>query len=312
MTTPTPATYADLLIIGGGPAGCAAALMADSLGLRTVLVEEQPALCHKLRHIGDLTNVPGDHPTGDGLADAITRDIARTHHCHPLLGHQVVRLRGTDDHVTATLATGRTITATHTVVCTGVAPLSTNEADWITAPPGFAPPPLWEAHPTPMGDSPRDVLVLGADRPLGTHLRAYPHAHDRLLVVYPPTDGYKTDEVRHDPRVHLLPAHHVTLNGGDQLRVDITNDHGRVTSRSADIVFANIGGRPNPPAAGVATAPDGYCPPGEQHPRIHIAGDLRSARFQRITTAMGSGSEAALAAYYAAEVTPERDKSGDH
>ena len=31
-----------------------------------------------------------------------------------------------------------------------------------------------------------------------------------------------------------------------------------------------------------------------------LAGDLRSARFQRIMTAMGSGGEAALHAYYAA------------
>lgn len=45
---------------------------------------------------------------------------------------------------------------------------------------------------------------------------------------------------------------------------------------------------------------DGYCPPAGQHPRITVAGDLRSARFQRIMTAMGSGSEAALRAYYAA------------
>lgn len=42
-----------------------------------------------------------------------------------------------------------------------------------------------------------------------------------------------------------------------------------------------------------------YCPPIGQHPRIIVAGDLRSARFQRIMTALGSGSEAALHAYYA-------------
>ncbi|MFE5550185.1 hypothetical protein ACFQ71_41530 [Streptomyces sp. NPDC056534] len=43
---------------------------------------------------------------------------------------------------------------------------------------------------------------------------------------------------------------------------------------------------------------NGYCPPEMQHPRIFIAGDLRSGRFQRITTAQGSGAEAALAYYY--------------
>ncbi len=301
--TLTSAVDADLLIIGGGPAGCAAALMADSLGLRTVLVEEHTVLCHKLRHIGDLVNVPGGHTNGYALADAITRDIDRTRHCVALLGQRVDYLQGTDSHVTATVTTGTTITAPHTVVCTGVAPRPVHEADWITTPPGLTPPPLWEAHPTAAGDAPRDVLVLGADRPLGTHLRAHPHTRDRFLVVYPPADTYKTDEIRDDPRVHLLPAHHVALNETDRLRVDITDHRGQVTSWSADAAFTNIGGRPNPPARGVISAPDGYCPPEDQHPRIRIAGDLRSARFQRITTAMGSGSEAALAAYYTAEAT---------
>lgn len=35
-----------------------------------------------------------------------------------------------------------------------------------------------------------------------------------------------------------------------------------------------------------------------------VAGDLRSARFQRIMTALGSGSETALHAYYAAGERP--------
>ncbi|MFJ9554163.1 FAD-dependent oxidoreductase [Nocardiopsis sp. NPDC101807] len=303
--TPAPTAHVDLLVIGGGPAGCAAALMADSLGLRTVLVEKEPVLCQKLRHIGDLTNVPGGHTTGRDLADAITSDIARTRHCDLLLEHQVAHLKGTDTHLEATLTTGESITALHTVVCTGVAPLSTGEADWITAPPDFVPRPLWEAKPTLAGQAPRYVLVLGADRPLGTHLRAHPHSRDRFLVVYPPADAYKTDEVRDDPRVHLLPTHHVALDEGDHLRVEVIDHHGRSTSWSADVAFTNIGGRPNPPATGVSTAPDGYCPSGEQHARVHIAGDLRSARFQRITTAMGSGSEAALVVYYAAQTTPE-------
>lgn len=54
------------------------------------------------------------------------------------------------------------------------------------------------------------------------------------------------------------------------------------------------------PSGDVTRAPDGYCPPTDQHPRVLVAGDLRSARFQRIMTALGSGSEAALHAYYAA------------
>lgn len=66
----------------------------------------------------------------------------------------------------------------------------------------------------------------------------------------------------------------------------------------AKTVLSNLG---NTPAAlaGLTIGEDGYCPPDQQHPRIRIAGDLRSARYQRIATAQGSGAEAVLSCYYA-------------
>ncbi|MYS32518.1 pyridine nucleotide-disulfide oxidoreductase, partial [Streptomyces sp. SID4920] len=56
---------------------------------------------------------------------------------------------------------------------------------------------------------------------------------------------------------------------------------------------------PAAPAGDPVRGADGYCAPADQHPRVLVAGDLRSARYQRIMTALGSGSEAALHAYYA-------------
>lgn len=57
-----------------------------------------------------------------------------------------------------------------------------------------------------------------------------------------------------------------------------------------------LGGYTTAPPGDLARGADGYCPPTDQHPRIIVAGGLRSARFQRIMTALGSGSEAALRA----------------
>ncbi|MFF3390656.1 pyridine nucleotide-disulfide oxidoreductase, partial [Streptomyces sp. NPDC002669] len=51
-------------------------------------------------------------------------------------------------------------------------------------------------------------------------------------------------------------------------------------------------------------APPPPPPPATQHPHLIVAGDLRSAHYQRIQTALGSGSEAALRAYYTARDLP--------
>lgn len=285
----------DLLIVGGGPAGCAAAVMAASLGMRSVLVEPE-ALCHRLRHIPAIDNVLGGHRTGPALADAITADVRRSGLCHLALGRRVTRVTASDDHVEATWSTGERTTAPYAVVATGVRPLRPADTDWITTPAGFPPPPpLWEADPAAVTG--KHVLVLGADRPLGTFLRAHRDTGVHLLVAHPPGDAYKTDEVRDDPRVTLLPVEHLAL---DHTSAHATTPEGTRAYRP-DAAFTNIGNAPTPPDGTLTTGPDGYCPPSRQHPRVLTAGDLRSPRNQRIMTAMGSGGEAALTAYYTAQ-----------
>jgi thioredoxin reductase len=59
----------------------------------------------------------------------------------------------------------------------------------------------------------------------------------------------------------------------------------------------------------MASADSSRCLPDRQHPRVLTAGDLRSTRFQRIMTATGSGSEAALRAYYALQGLPSAERN---
>lgn len=65
----------------------------------------------------------------------------------------------------------------------------------------------------------------------------------------------------------------------------------------ATTVLSNLGNKPAV-LTGLVEDGEGYCPPDLQHPRIRIAGDLRSSRYQRISTGQGSGAEAVLACYY--------------
>lgn len=119
-------------------------------------------------------------------------------------------------------------------------------------------------------------------------------------MAYPEADTYKAEETRHDPRVTFLPVQHLTLQqaGAATVTADMLSRSGGRHRVTADMTYLSIGSAPTAPAGDLVRDADGYCPPAGQHPRIVVAGDLRSARLQRIMTALGSGSEAALHAYY--------------
>ncbi|GAA1305979.1 FAD-dependent oxidoreductase [Streptomyces sanglieri] len=289
---------ADLIIIGGGPAGCAAARMSASVGMRSILIEPD-TLCRNLYRIPALSNVLGGYTSGPELADSIVAELKSTKLCRLELGRHVTELHAYKDHVTATVDTSARLTARYAIVATGVGPLQPRDVSWITAPDGLTLPPLWQAEADDAEG--RDLLVLGGDRPIGTFLRAHPDTDTRLLVAYPAADTYKIEEIREDSRVSLLPVEHLTLSceEGFPVSAEVLGRNGEQQTVTADAAYLSIGNAPTAPSGDLVRGADGYCPPTDQHPRVIVAGDLRSARFQRIMTALGSGSEAALHAYYA-------------
>ncbi len=294
----TPSYEADVLVVGAGPSGVAAAVMAASLNLRTVVVEAGQ-VGGKLHAIGALENVSGNWSTGPELAEALAADLDRAEQAGwcSVVNARAVGVAGYDDRAELALEDGRVLIAQAVVVATGVAALTPLDAAWISAPAEFSAPPLWR---TKSVDLPGRTYVLGGDRPLGTWLRSYPKSSTTMNVLYPPGDDYKIAEVAGNRRVRLVPVSHVTvspLTYGSGWDLQVQDRNGERRSYVATTLLSNIG---NKPAAlqGLAVGEDGYCPPAKQHPRIRIVGDLRSAQYQRIATAQGSGAEAVLAGYY--------------
>ncbi|MFH8295029.1 FAD-dependent oxidoreductase [Streptomyces sp. NPDC018059] len=291
---------ADLLVIGAGPAGVAAAVMASSLRMKTVLVEAEQVGA-KVRAIGALENVPGGWSSGPALAEALSADIARHQDLGrvSLLKGRAVRVTGHDDRAEVALEDGRILTAAAVVVATGVTTLVPGDVAWIEAGGIRWLPPLWRAAAEELQE--RHVVVLGADRPLGTWLRAHPQTKVHFSVLYPSSDGYKTDEVAADERVRLDLVERVAvarIPAG--FRITAHHPVGGSHTFTVDAVLTNIGSKPAA-LEGLVTGPGGYCPPEAQHPRVLVAGDLKSARMQRIAVAMGDGSRASLAPYYQAQ-----------
>ena len=289
---------ADVLVVGAGPAGVAAAVMAASLHLRTVVVKAGP-VAGKLHIIGALSNVVGGWTTGPQLAQALAQDLVRAQDddwC-TVMHARAAGVRGHGHHAELVLDDGQVLTARSIVVATGVTATTPADVDWVSAPAELPAAPLWRATPD---DATGRTYVLGGDRPLGTWLRAHPQATSTLHVLHPPADDYKVAEVADDDRVRLMPVSHVSVSRpshGERWSVRATDRQGKETEYIATAVLNNLGVKP---AAldGLVRGENGYCPPEKQHPRIRIAGDLRSARYQRIATAQGSGAEAVLTYYY--------------
>lgn len=109
----------DLLVVGGGPAGLAAAVEAERLGLRTALVDERPTLGGQIfKQPGLVVREPGalgrDHLRGRRLIDAAERSDARL-----LLRTSCLSLRGTEAVLVEEGGQARTVSADHVVLAPG-------------------------------------------------------------------------------------------------------------------------------------------------------------------------------------------------
>lgn len=287
---------ADLVIIGAGPAGVSAAVTAASVGMSLILVESHQVGA-RLRTITSLENLAGGWSNGLELADALARDVAHLEEggrCS-VERARAVEVSTTDAFARVSLADGRVLTARAVIVATGVSTLTPQDVDWLDAPDFGDLAPLWRAVPADLEG--RAVVVLGADRPLGTWLRAHPSSDVNLHVLHPRSDIYKTEEIASDPRVNLEPVEHVALVPAHEgTAVTLRRVEGS-SCLAADVVLMNAGSKPAR-LTGLVTGADGYCPAEGQHPRVMIAGDLKGPRMQRIAVALGDGQRAALTPYY--------------
>ncbi|OKK02609.1 hypothetical protein AMK26_23660 [Streptomyces sp. CB03234] len=143
----------------------------------------------------------------------------------------------------------------------------------------------------------RTLLILGGDRPIGTFLRAHEATDTRLLVVYPESDDYKVEEIYNDPRVTLLSMEHLTLHAaeGTATTAEVLGRGGERQTITAGRRLPQHRQRFCRPCRRRHPQCDRLLPPVGTAPRVIVAGDLRSARFQRIMTAMGFGQRSRLA-----------------
>ena len=301
-----PATF-DVLVVGAGPAGLAAAVYASSEGLRALVVEHrqlggQALTSARIRnYLGFQRGV-----TGRELANRAYQQ-AWVFGTEFLVSREVVGLRTEDGLQVASISDGTEVEARCVVLAVGVdyrrlgVPALEELVDRGVFY-GYSPS---DARQYAGGD----VYVVGGANSAGqavVHLSAYAASVTLLCRGASLEAGmsrYLIEEIESKPNVSVrLGTRAVGGAGEDRLeRVELEDVSGATTTVSADALWILIGAEPRTAWLPEAVARDDHgfvLTGGGEHmfetslPGVFAIGDVRAGSVKRVASAVGEGSVA--------------------
>jgi thioredoxin reductase (NADPH) len=290
----------DLVVVGAGPAGLAAAVYASSEGLR-VLVVERESIGGQAGSSARIRNYLGFSRgvTGAELAQRAYQQ-AWVFGTEFLLMREVDRLRFSGGLHVLGLAGGREIRARSVVLATGVTyrRLGIPSLDDLTGSGVF------------YGASPSDgrqftgghVFVVGGGNSAGqaaVHLSRYA-AKVSLVVRGSTLDASMSQYLRHEidvkPNIDVLLSTRVVDGSGEGRLERLTLRDGGERSEPADALFVLIGAHPHTDWLPDEIERDdyGFVITGDDFettvPGVFAIGDVRSDSVKRVASAVGEGS----------------------
>jgi len=313
--------FYDLAIMGGGPAGLAAAVYGASEGLRTVLIE-QGAPGGQAGTSSKIENYLG-FPGGVAGADLARRAATQARRFGAeVLAQEVVGLKRQDPYRVLQLADGTELSCYAVVVATGVA-LKTLDVPGIESLLGIG-----VYYGAAMSEAAtyrgQDVCVLGAGNSAGQGALFFSRyaRHVTMLVradsLKKTMSHYLIDRIGATPNIEVVTGVEVAAaRGSERLEKIVIRDIAGGAEREVDAaaIFIFIGARPRSEMmAGlleldekgfVLTGPD--LPRDNGRPRgwtldrdpflfetnvpgVFAAGDVRSGSSKRVAAAVGEGS----------------------
>ncbi len=326
LVTRAATDHYDLVIVGAGPAGLAAAVYGGSEGLSTLLIDRD-APGGQAGTSSRIENYLG-FPQGLSGAELArrARDQVSKFHVETLTPQEVTRLEVAGPAKVVHLADGRSVTCSVLLLATGVAynRLDVPGAEHFEGQGLYYGAALTEVE-TCAG---RDVYVVGGANSAGqAAMFLSQQATSVTLVVRGDSlehgmSAYLVDELRTVPNVHVRLRSRVSaLLGGDSLECVTLADDATGTEQTvpAAAVFTFIGARPSTqwlrgvveldregfvlagpdigrdPATG---RPSGWDLEREPYlletsvPGVFVAGDVRHRSVKRVTTGVGDGAMA--------------------
>ena len=322
QTTATRPFY-DLLIVGGGPTGLAAAVYGGSEGLRTVLIERETT-GGQAGTSAAIENYLG-FPSGLAGADLARRATAQAKRfgAEVLTAREVKVIRADGPYRIATLDDGGELSCYALLLAPGMAVrrLEVPGIDSLTGAGVFYGAALTEAAAC----RGKDVLIVGGANSAGQAALSFARYARKVTVLVRGaalTEGmsqYLVDRITDTSNIEVLArAEVVAAHGAGRLEaVDISGETGEARRLEAAAMFIFIGSAPRSdlaaglvqrdPGGFILTGPDlrtdGKLPrswPLERDPflletslpGIFAAGDVRHGSSKRVAAAVGEGSSA--------------------
>jgi len=321
MTTRADAPFYDLVVVGGGPAGLAAAVYGASEGLRTVLVERE-APGGQAGQSSRIENYLG-FPVGLSGADLTRRATAQALRfgAELLSVREATRLDARGPARTVVVDGGDEISAHAVVVATGVQyrRLDIPGADALTGRGVY----YGGSRAEALSCRGEDVYVVGGANSAGQAALYFAGYADRVTILHRGDDlgrsmsRYLTDRIDAAPNISVRLLSEVVAAHGDESLEAITiadRATGRQELAPGGSMFIFIGASPNTDwLAGtlardehgfILAGPDLRAPrvrpawPLERPPLllesslpgVFVAGDVRHQSIKRVAGAVGDGS----------------------
>jgi len=324
LRTQATQKFYDLVVIGGGPAGLAAAVYGASEGLKTVLIERE-ATGGQAGTSSRIENYLG-FPSGLSGADLAERATAQARRfgAELLAAQEVTTLRVADPYRTVVLGDGSELNCYAVVVAPGVSvrKLEVPGAEQVTGAGLYYGAALTEAAHY----RDRDVIVVGGANSAGQGAVFFAHYARSVTILVrgksltESMSHYLVDQIAATPNITVVPETEVLeVKGGDRLESVVvrTGADGAPRELSAAAVFVFIGARPRTEfcegvltrdpggyiLTGLDLVSDGKSPPGwppgrlpalleTSVPGIFAAGDVRHGSSKRVAAAVGEGAVA--------------------
>lgn len=296
----------EVLVIGGGPAGAAAAIYAARKGIRTGIVAERfGGQVLDTMSIENLISVP--HTEGPKLARALETHV-RDYPVEIMANQAATKLEPFGDGFRVTLASGAALTAASVILSTGARWRRMDvpgEAQYLNKGVAFCPHcdgPLFKGKRIAViggGNSGVEAAIDLAG--LAAHVTLI--EYDRMLRA----DEVLQRKLRSLANVTVLTQARTTEVRGDGARVTGLAYEDRASGAAHDLaldgIFVQIGLVPNTEwlKGTLALTPRGEIQVDAHGatslPGVFAAGDCTTAPYKQIVIAMGEGARAGLAAF---------------
>ena len=314
-----PADVCDLLVVGAGPAGLAAAVYGASEGMETTLAEDtalggQAGMSSRIEnYLGFPAGLSGEELAARAALQAQKFGVCIT------LASKAISLSSQNNTHAVTFESGEQVTARSLIIATG-ARYNRLPLDRL---PDFEGVGVYYAatqmEAQACGDGP--VVIVGGGNSAGQAALFLASTCTRVHIVIrggsldSSMSRYLLDQIERVPHITVTTGTQVSaLIGNDELEsVELVDAQGRTTTLDVSGLFVFIGARPSTEWLGGQLAQDEHgflltgtdIPPAQRDPSggeplfletsrpgIFCVGDVRSGSVKRAATAIGEGSMA--------------------